>query len=123
MRRLRKLQQIPLDRFLADEDLQWLAERGLHLGCEIVLDVGNHLLSGAFGRPAETYEQILSGLGREGVLSAALVEEVGGLGGFRNVLVHAYLDVDPERVWTILQRAPERFERFSRELVAWLAAR
>lgn len=121
IRRLRKLQAIPLDRFRQDEDLQWLAERGLHLGCEIVLDVGNHLLSGAFGRPSETYEQILTGLGREGVLSADLVEEVGGLGGFRNVLVHAYLELDPERVWTILQRAPERFERFAREVAAWLA--
>lgn len=120
IRRLRKLQGVPVDRFRADEDLQWLAERGLHLGCEIVLDVGNHLLSGAFGRPSETYEQILTGLGREGVLSAELVEEVGGLGGFRNVLVHAYLDLDPGRVWEVLQRAPDRFQRFAREVAAWL---
>ena len=120
LRRLRKLQSVPLERFREDEDLQRRAERGLHLGCEIVLDVGNHLLSGAFGRPSETYEQILTGLGREGVLSAELVEEVGGLGGFRNVLVHAYLDLDPERVWTVLQRAPERFERCAREVAAWL---
>lgn len=121
--RLRKLREVPLERFRADEDLQWLAERGLHLGCEIVLDVGNHLLAGAFGRPAETYEQILTGLGREGVLSEALVEEVGGLGGFRNVVVHAYLELDPVRVFEVLQRAPERFERFAREITAWLARR
>jgi uncharacterized protein YutE (UPF0331/DUF86 family) len=49
-----------------------------------------------------------------------LVEEVGGLGGFRNLLVHAYLDLDPERVWEILQRAPDRFERFGREMTTWL---
>ncbi len=122
IRRLRKLQAIPLAQFREDEDAQWLAERGLHLGCQIVLDVGNHVLSGAFGRPAETYEQILSGLGREHVLSEALVEEVGGLGGFRNILVHAYLDLDPERVWEVLQRAPDRFERFAREVSGWLAS-
>lgn len=120
IRRLRKLRDVSLERFRSDEDAQWLAERGLQLGCEIILDVGNHVLSGAFGRPAETYEQILVGLGREGILSAALVEEVGGLGGFRNILVHAYLDLDPERVWQILQRAPDRFERFAREMTAWL---
>jgi uncharacterized protein YutE (UPF0331/DUF86 family) len=121
IRRLRKLQATPLSRFREDEDVQWLAERGLHLGCQIVLDVGSHVLSGAFGRPAETYEQILAGLGRERVLSTALVEEVGGLGGFRNILVHAYLDLDPERVWEVLQRAPDRFERFAREVSSWLA--
>lgn len=120
IRRLHKLREASLERFRGDEDLQWLAERGLHLGCEIVLDVGNHVLSGAFGRPAETYEQILSGLGREGVLSPELILEVGGLGGFRNLLVHVYLDLDPERVWQILQRAPDRFERFTREIAAWL---
>jgi len=120
IRRLRNLHAIPLSRFCEDEDSQWLAERGLHLGCQIVLDIGSHVLSGAFGRPAETYEQILSGLGREGVLSSSLVEEVGGLGGFRNLLVHAYLDLDPERVWEILQRAPDRFERFGREMTTWL---
>jgi len=58
-------------------------------------------------------------LGRERVLSAALVEEVGG---FRNLLVHADLDLDPGRVWEILQRAPDRFERFAREVSAWLAS-
>jgi uncharacterized protein YutE (UPF0331/DUF86 family) len=122
IRRLRKLRDVSLERFLEDEDAQWLVERGLHLGCEIVLDVGNHVLSGAFGRPAETYDQILLGLGREGVLSAELVEEVGGIGGFRNVLVHAYLDLDAVRVWTVLQRAPERLERFAHEIVAWLGS-
>jgi uncharacterized protein YutE (UPF0331/DUF86 family) len=86
-----------------------------------VLDGGAHRLSGAFGRPAETYELILSGLGREGVLSAALVEEVGGLAGFRNIRVLAYLDLDPERVWAVLQNAPDRFEQFGREVVAWPA--
>jgi uncharacterized protein YutE (UPF0331/DUF86 family) len=121
IRRLRKLREVPVARFREDEDAQWLAERGLHLGCEIVLDVGAHVLRNGFGRSAETYEQILSGLGREGVLSAPLVEEVGGLGGFRNILVHAYLDLDPERVWEILQRAPDRFERFAREITQWLA--
>jgi uncharacterized protein YutE (UPF0331/DUF86 family) len=89
IRRLRKLCESSLEQFRADENIQWLAERGLHLGCEIVLDVGNHVLSGAFGRPSKSYEQILVGLGRERVLSAALVEEIGGLGRFRNVLVHA----------------------------------
>jgi uncharacterized protein YutE (UPF0331/DUF86 family) len=123
VQRLRKLRAVPLERFRSDEDVQWLAERGLQLGCEIILDIGNHVLSGAFGRPAETYEAILTGLGREGVLSAELVEEVGGLGGFRNLLVHAYLDLDPERVWTILQRAPDRFERFVQEIAGWLATR
>jgi uncharacterized protein YutE (UPF0331/DUF86 family) len=88
-----------------------------------VLDVGNHLLAGAFSRTPETYEQILDALTTEGVLSAALRAELKGLGGFRNVLVHGYLDVDIERVIRALDRAPERFESFAAEIHRWLAAR
>jgi uncharacterized protein YutE (UPF0331/DUF86 family) len=120
IRRLRRFREAPRERFLADEDLQWLVERGLHLGCEIVLDVGNHILAGALGRPADTYEQILARLGAEGVLSKELLDEVGGLGAFRNVLVHAYMNIDAARVYEALARAPERFERFSTEILAWL---
>jgi uncharacterized protein YutE (UPF0331/DUF86 family) len=98
-------------------------ERGLHLGCEIALDVGNHVLAGAFSRTPETYEQILDALAAEAVLSAGLRAELTGLGGFRNVLVHDYLDVDPERVIAALARVPERFETFAAELHRWLATR
>lgn len=131
--RLRRLHQVAgrLRRYRArgaealrqDEDLQWLVERGLHLGCEIVLDVGNHVLASAFSRTPETYEQILDALAAENVLSAALRAELKGLGGFRNVLVHDYLDVDPDRVLATLERAPERFESFAAEIHRWLATR
>ena len=123
IRRLRTYRSRGADRVREDEDLQWLVERGLQLGCEIVLDLGNHVLAGAFGRTTDTYEQILEGLVAEGVISAGLRGELKGLGGFRNVLVHDYLDIDPARVAVALERAPEQFERFAAELHAWLATR
>lgn len=123
IRRLRRYRERGPDAIRVDEDLQWLVERGLQLGCEIVLDVGNHVLVGAFQRPSERYEEILSGLAAEGVISAGLRAELSGLGGFRNVLVHGSMDVDLERVLSTLEDAPERFERFASELHAWLVRR
>lgn len=123
VRRLRRYRDRGADQLRTDEDLQWLVERGLHLGCEIVLDVGNHVLAGAFSRTPETYEQILDGLATEGVLGAGARAELKGLGGFRNVLVHDYLDIDPERVIAALASAPERFEAFAVEVHRWLATR
>jgi uncharacterized protein YutE (UPF0331/DUF86 family) len=122
VRRLRRYRERGPDALRRDEDLQWLVERGLHLGCEIVLDVGNHVLASAFARSPDTYEQILDGLAAEGVLSPGLRAELRGLGGFRNVLVHDYLDVDVERVIEALAHAPERFEAFAGEVHRWLAA-
>jgi hypothetical protein len=43
----------------------------------------------------------------------ALREELKGLGGFRNVLVHGYLRIDRERVAEHLGTAPIRFSGFS----------
>lgn len=122
-RRLRRFRARGVEQIREDEDLQWLVERGLHLGCEIVLDVGNHVMVGVFGRPSEQYEQILDGLAAEGVITPELRAELAGLGGFRNVLVHDYLDIDLDRVLAALEKAPERFDRFAMELHAWLARR
>lgn len=121
--RLRRYRERGADALRNDEDLQWLMERGLHLGCEILLDVGNHVLASAFSRTPETYEQILDGLAAEAVLSTAVRAELSGIGGFRNVLLHGYLDIDPDRVIAALARAPERFESFAAEIHRWLAAR
>jgi len=39
----------------ADPRDAWARERGLQLGAEIVLDVGNHILSAHFGVSAQDY--------------------------------------------------------------------
>lgn len=122
-RRLRRYRERGSDQLAKDEELQWLVERGLQLGCEIVLDTANHVLAGAFGRSTETYEQLPDGLAAEGVVSAELRADLRGLGGFRNVLVHGYLEIDPARVTAALEKAPEQFERFGNELHAWLSGR
>jgi uncharacterized protein YutE (UPF0331/DUF86 family) len=98
----------------------WLAERGLQLAAEIALDVGNHILSAHFGVSASDYEDVLTQLARCGVIDAELRERFRGLGGFRNLLVHGYLRLDPNRVAEVLADAPERFSALARAIRAWL---
>ena len=43
-----------------------------------------------------------------------------GFGGFRNILVHHYLDIDEGQVYEYLQKAPSVLNRFSREVFEWL---
>jgi len=100
----------------------WAAERGLQLAAEIVFDIGNHVLSAQFGIAAADYEDILVRLGQTGVISTALRERLTGLGGFRNVLVHGYLRVDPARVMEYLAKAPTDFSDFAHEVRGWLEA-
>jgi uncharacterized protein YutE (UPF0331/DUF86 family) len=99
---------------------EWAAERGLQLGAEIVLDIGNHILSAHFGVSAADYEDIVAQLGTTGVIDGALRERLRGLGGFRNVLVHGYMRVDAARVREMLERAPQDFSDFAAAIRNWL---
>jgi len=98
----------------------WIAERGLQLGAEVVFDIGNHLLSAHFGVSPKDYEDIIAQLAQYGVIDEALRARLKGLGGFRNVLVHGYLRVDPDRVADYLTKAPADFSEFARQIRDWL---
>ena len=98
----------------------WAAERGLQLGAEIILDVGNHILSAHCGVSAEDYEDIIAQLGANGVIAPQTRDRLKGLGGFRNILVHGYLQVDPDRVTEFLRKAPANFSDFARAVREWL---
>lgn len=99
----------------------WTAERGLQLGAETILDVGNHILSAHFGVTAKDYEDIIIQLAARGVIDDPLRRDLKGLGGFRNVLVHGYLRIDPERVAEHLAAAPAHFSEFNRQIRSWIA--
>jgi len=100
----------------------WAAERGLQLAAEAAFDIGNHILSAHFGVSANDYEDIIAQLAAHGVLDDDLRTRLKGLGGFRNILVHGYLRLDPDRVADALRRAPLDFTDFARAVRHWLAS-
>jgi uncharacterized protein YutE (UPF0331/DUF86 family) len=98
----------------------WAIERGLQVGAEIMFDIGNQILSAHFGISPEGYEDILGQLASRGILDSQLYTRLKGLGGFRNILVHDYLRLDPEQVAAALGRAPRDFGDFARSVRSWL---
>lgn len=98
----------------------WAAERGLQLAAEILLDTGNHILSAHFGESARDYEDVIAHLAARGVIDETLRARLKGIGGFRNVLVHGYLEIDADRVAAYLARAPGDFSAFLDAVRTWL---
>ena len=127
--RLLRLEEIvsELERLRRDEigyvrlSDRWAIERGLQLGAEIILDLGNHVLTAGFGVSSDSYDDIIHHLGRCGVLSSELHRQLEGLSGFRNLLVHDYLRLDGDRVMAIFDRAPETYSAFAQAIRDWLA--
>jgi uncharacterized protein YutE (UPF0331/DUF86 family) len=110
VRKLRNFQKLSKEQFLADEDVQSLVERNFHLAIECCLDIGNHIIASlGFGTPGQ-YTDVLKILGKEHVLPREFAEKLEGLAGFRNILVHDYLDIDPGKVYDNLQNLDDLTE-------------
>ena len=69
---------------------------------------------------AQDYEDIIVQLAVTDVIDKPLQRRLTGLGGFRNILVHGYLRIDPARVAEYLARAPSDFSEFARAIRSWL---
>lgn len=103
-----------------DLSRRWILERGLIAAATLILDIADHILSGHFGEYANSYEESLASLQQHQVISESLYNEIKGLGGFRNVLVHMYQHIDPQQVLDSYRKALTVFPRFAQEILAWM---
>lgn len=86
----------------ADTDVRWAVERGLQIAIQNVLDVATHLCAAA-GVDTPNYGAAIIRLGEIGVLKPDFAHALRPIAGFRNVLVHAYLEVDPSLLAKVLR--------------------
>lgn len=124
-RRLAALREVALhgeERFLSDAGLQAQAERHLQLAIQAAIDVALHLVAEETDAAPEEYGLAFESLGRLGVLDAGLAGRLRLAAGLRNVLVHAYLDVDPRRIWRHMGEVGD-LEAFAGAVEEHLAAR
>lgn len=97
----------------ADMDLRWTVEHGLQLCAQNVIDIATHLAATA-GLDASDYASAIDRLTGMNVLPAAFGARLRQVAGFRNVLVHEYIEVDLEVVARVLDENLDDFEEFAR---------
>jgi uncharacterized protein YutE (UPF0331/DUF86 family) len=120
LQELGKYRDLSWERLRADLSQRWIIERGLIAAASIIFDIADHILAGHFGIHAETYEESLEALHDQKVISKELYRQIRGLGGFRNILIHRYLGIDPREVFENFGKGLVVFPRFAREVLAWL---
>jgi uncharacterized protein YutE (UPF0331/DUF86 family) len=121
VQRLRRHAGRALDDLVADADALWAVERGLQLCAQNALDIATHLTASA-GRDAPDYASAIDQLAELGVIPGDFARRFRGVAGFRNVLVHGYLGVDPRRVHELLRSGLDDFTAFARHVERHLAA-
>ena len=117
---LKRLQQYSYDELVADPEHYGSAERFLHLAIEAITDVGSHIIAEEQLGIISWYSDIPAILETKGVISAEQKENWIRMIGFRNTLVHEYIDVDLEIVFRVLQEGLSDLEALRRSLAVYL---
>lgn len=112
VRVLSTLRGVSLDELDTDTETRWKVERGLQLCAQNVLDVATHIAASQ-GHDVPDYTSAIDELGRLGVLDREFVRDFRSVAGFRNVLVHGYLDVDLGVLNALLHDGLGDFELFA----------
>ena len=100
---LRAQQRYSFTEFAADPERYGSAERFLQLAIEILTDLGSHVIADEGFGTIDWHSDIPDVLAEHGYVDAALRDRWIRMIGFRNVLVHAYMDVDLHVVYDALQ--------------------
>jgi uncharacterized protein YutE (UPF0331/DUF86 family) len=114
---LDRLRKYTIDEFVGDPERYGSAERFLHLSIEAINDLGNHMIANLNLGEVNWQSDIPKILFERGYLSSELQDKWIKMIGFRNVLVHEYLNIDHELVYDVLQNNLGDF----RDLMAALA--
>ena len=113
---LRSFRAYSREQFIAEPALHHLAERYLHLACEAVLDIAQHVIADQGYSQATSYRNAIEVLEEEGMIDQDLSERLKRWMGFRNVLVHLYLEIDHGRVYDAIQEDLGDLEGFAAKM-------
>ena len=94
LQRLRSLGEASEQEYLAEPGIHDLAARYLHLVVEAAIDLGNHWIAERGLRTPDSNKDTFTVLEEAGEIESRLAERLRGWAGFRNVLVHEYVDID-----------------------------
>ncbi|MFO7688442.1 MAG: DUF86 domain-containing protein [Desulfobacterales bacterium] len=104
---------------MKDPYFQDIIERNLQVAAQSAIDIANRIISiEALEKPRDYYEAILI-LGRAGILPSDFAQHLAPIAGFRNILVHDYLDINWDEVYGNLQHLGD-LESFMQYVKNWM---
>ena len=93
-------------------DKMWAIERGLQLSIQVILDLGNHIISDK-GISVDNYSEIFTELAKLDIIPEDYAARIKGMAGFRNILVHKYAEVDLDIILEVLNNNLDDFKKFA----------
>jgi uncharacterized protein YutE (UPF0331/DUF86 family) len=117
---LRRLSAYSLEEFLASPERYGAAERFLQLSIEAINDMAAHVAAEEGWGPFERARDLVDLFQAQGLLEEELAEKWRRMIGFRNLLVHDYLEVDRKLVHRFLREGLQDLEALARVFARFL---
>jgi len=113
---LKNYQNIKKDDLLKDPTLKGAVERYLYLVCQATIDFAESLISYLNLRTPSTYGEIFEILSEQKLISKEMVLKMKKMAGFRNILAHAYGEINLDIMLEILKKDVFDFNLFIKEV-------
>lgn len=117
---LEEYRDLSVEALTEDPKVFWAVQHGLQLCVQTVLDVSAYYVAALSAPVADSYRGNLLTLARLGVLPDEFAARIAPMSGFRNILVHQYIDVDGAEVHRVLDENLADFAEFARYIHAHL---
>ncbi|MFH1187981.1 MAG: DUF86 domain-containing protein [bacterium] len=105
--------------FFSDKMIQAFVERRLQLTIEAMLTIGEMIIAQKGSRKPVDNNDIFDILAEMGVYPKTFAQKLWGAGGFRNILVHNYIDLDLEKVYYHLINSLPIFKKYAQYAARW----
>jgi len=97
-------ESMEFNEFKTDKVMRRYVERTFQLAIEACLDLANHIISYEGYREPKDNKDIITVLHEKSLLNDEQAVNLKKMAQFRNVLVHDYTRIEPEIVFSILQK-------------------
>ena len=119
MQKLEPFKTKKKEELLEDPYLQDIIERNLEVAAQAIIDIANRIISiDRLEKPRDYYEAILR-LGDAGILPTSFAQKLAPIAGFRNILVHSYLDINWDEVYNNLHQLND-LTRYMNYVKTWM---
>ncbi len=99
--------------------MQDIIERNLEVAAQAAIDIANRIISlEGLEKPRDYYEAIMR-LGEAEVIPLDFAQKLAPIAGFRNILVHDYMDINWDEVYNNLHQLHD-LSQFMSHVKKWL---
>ncbi len=107
-----------------DEILNASAERNLQIATQACIDIANHIVAAfVLDRSFKNTSEVFASLAKENIIPEDFVDTMVKITGYRNILVHGYLDVNRKITYKNIQKHLPDISEFAKFIEKFLEKR